>query len=180
MAEQAKVTSLDALQSFRSHTILFLTKARRALDQAGDEVRRARNWVQTDQRSHWEGQIRRRQRALEQAEAELMSARMSEFVDSPTLQQSNVRKAKAAVQEAEQKLERVKAWNRNFDTAFDPHVRKLEVLREFIDHDMPKALAYLDQVQKILESYTQIGGPAPGPSPAAPPPASGAEPEQGT
>ncbi|HSJ01588.1 MAG: hypothetical protein ACAI34_18585 [Verrucomicrobium sp.] len=159
MADQAKITSLDALQTFRASTIIFLTKARRALDQAGDEVRRTRKWVQNDQRAHWEGQIRQRRRRLDQAQAELMSARLSEFVDSPSVQQAAVRKAKMAVEEAEQKLERVKTWNRNFDSMFDPHVRKMEILREYLDHDMPKALAYLDQTQKILEDYTQTGGP---------------------
>lgn len=178
MADQAKITSLDALQSFRAHLIIFLTKARRALDQTGDEVRRTRAWVQTEQRAHWEGQIRRRRRMLEQAEGELMSARLSEFVDSPSHQQAAVRKAKAAVAEAEEKLDRVKAWNRNFDSLFDPHVRKVEILRDYLDHDLPKALAYLDQVQKILESYTQMGGP-PSIAPATPPPSS-AESEQPT
>ncbi|WP_009961475.1 hypothetical protein [Verrucomicrobium spinosum] len=176
MADQAKITSLDALQSFRAHLVIFITKARRSLDQSGDEIRRARAWVQTEQRTHWEGQIRRRRRMLEQVEGELMTARMSEFVDSPSQQQAAVRKAKAAVAEAEQKLERVKAWNRNFDSTFDPHVRKMEMLRDYVDHDLPKAVAYLDQVQKILESYHQVGGPAPsGPSTSLP---SAAESEQ--
>lgn len=169
MADQAKITSLDALQSFRASTIIFLTKARRALDQAGDEVRRTRIWLQNDQRTHWEGQIRRRRRVLEQAQAELMSARLSEFVDSPSVQQSAVRKAKAALEEAEGKLERVKGWNRNFDSVFEPHTRKLEMMREYLDHDMPKALALLDQTQKILEAYTESGGTLAAPPPPAPP-----------
>ena len=64
---QANITSLEALDSFRSSLIVFLTKARRSLDEAGEEVRRTRQWVQHDQRTHWEGEFRRRTKQLEQA-----------------------------------------------------------------------------------------------------------------
>ena len=72
MANEAKVRSLDALESWRSSLIVFMTKARRAVDQAGEEVRRARNWVQTEQRLHWETELRKRTRKLEQFQAELL------------------------------------------------------------------------------------------------------------
>jgi hypothetical protein len=35
----------------------------------------------------------------------------------------------------------------------------MEGLRFFIDHDMPKALAFLVQAQKTLEAYTEIPAP---------------------
>ena len=56
MAEQAKVTSLDALESFRAKLIVFLSKSRRSIDEVSDEIRRTRNWLQGEQRVHWEAQ----------------------------------------------------------------------------------------------------------------------------
>ena len=53
--QQAKVTSLDALEAFRSSAIVFASKARRAVDQASDEVRRTRYWLEGDRRTFWEG-----------------------------------------------------------------------------------------------------------------------------
>ena len=40
MSDQARVSSIDALESFRAELIQYITKARAALDGAGSEVRR--------------------------------------------------------------------------------------------------------------------------------------------
>ena len=50
MAEQAKVTSLHALESFRADLIVFISEAHRAVDEVGDEVRRTRYWIQKQRR----------------------------------------------------------------------------------------------------------------------------------
>jgi hypothetical protein len=156
MADQAKVTSLDALDSFRAAAIIFMTKARTAVDQGSDEVRRARQWLEHDRRPYWENEVKRRTRNMERAEQELLSARYSEFNDTQTMQRSAVRKAKEAVAEAEDKLRRIKGWSRNFDTSFDPLVRKLDVLRQYLENDIPKAITYIVQVQRTLEAYAEV------------------------
>lgn len=74
MGNQARVTTTDAFESFRASLILFLGKARRSVDDAGDEVRRTRLWLQHDQILHWDGEIRRRTKTLDQAQQELRSA----------------------------------------------------------------------------------------------------------
>jgi hypothetical protein len=105
-------------------------------------------------------QIRQRQKKLDQANAELMSARMSEFVEAPTVQQMAVRKAKAALEEAQAKLERTKAWARDYDRAVDPLARKLDALRDFVDNDLALATSYLVEIQKILSAYAETHAPA--------------------
>ena len=42
MATHARLTSVDALDAFRSSLIVFLNKAHSALDQSSDEIRRVR------------------------------------------------------------------------------------------------------------------------------------------
>jgi hypothetical protein len=155
MAEQAKVTSIDALETFRASVILFLTTAHQHLDSVGDDVRRMRGWVQSDQRLHWEGELRRRRQKLELADQELFSAKLSALRDNISAQQNAVRKAKAAVAEAEEKMRNVKLWTRNFDHAADPLVKRLEGLRLLLDHDLPKAISFLLQAQKTLEGYSE-------------------------
>ena len=163
MADQAKVTSLDALERFRADLIVFITTAHRCVDEAGDEVRRTRQWLQGEQRTHWEGQARLRKRVLDQAEADLYSARLSGLKDRTIVQEEAVRKAKRAMAEAEEKLRVLKKWNRDFDNNADPLVRRLEGIRYFLDHDMPKALTYLVRAQETLEAYAE----SPPPPPAA-------------
>lgn len=156
MADQAKVTSLDALESFRARLIVFLTKGRRALDEVTDEIRRTRNWLEGTQRVHWEAEVKKRKKRLEQAEAELMSARFSEFIDSPTVQQMQVRKARRALEEAEEKLGKVKRWARDYDSYADPLAKKIDSIRFFFDQELPRGVTYLVAVQRTLESYTEM------------------------
>lgn len=159
MAEQARVTSIDALELFRAKLINYLTTAHQHLDGVSDDVRRMRGWVQSDQRLHWQAEMRRRLRALELAEQELFSAKLSGLRDNLTTQELAVRRAKAAVAEAEEKLRNVKLWTRNFDHSADPMLKRIDGLRQLLDHDMPKAISYLLQAEKTLEDYSETRPP---------------------
>jgi hypothetical protein len=160
MANQARVTSTDALEAFRANLILFIGKAHRALDDTGDEVRRTRQWVQHDQRMHWEGEFRKRTKVLDQTQQELMSTRLTGNHETALLvRQAAVNKAKRALDEAQEKLRCVKGWAQNYDSCADPMVKKLEGMRQLLNSDLPKAVSYLLNVEKTLESYAS--GPAP-------------------
>jgi hypothetical protein len=160
METQARITSVDALDALRARLVIFVTKAREAVDTARDRVRRTRNWLQHDQRIHWEGEIRRRQRTLDQAVQELYSARLTKMTATITIREAVVRKAKAAVSEAEQKLRNVKKWNQNFDSLADPLVKKLDGFREYLDQEMPDAITFLYRTREILDAYTERSAPA--------------------
>lgn len=166
MADQARITDLDAIESFRSALIVFISKTRQAINVAQDAVKKTRNWLQLEQPAFWSAQIRQRQKRLEQANAELMSARLSEFIESPVVQQMAVRKARAALEESEEKLRRTKAWAREYDRAVDPMMRTLDGLRDFIDNDLALAVAHLVEMQKILEGYTESAAPVASPDAA--------------
>lgn len=159
MATQAKVTSTDALEAFRASLIVFLNKAHSALDQAGDDIRRTRSWIQHDQRTHWESEARRRARALAQAEQELLSARMTKALDNLSTQLLAVHKAKRAFEEAEEKVRKVKLWMRDFDGTVEPMAKGLNSLRGYLDHDLPQGIAYLEEIEKIIESYAEAPKP---------------------
>lgn len=163
MADQARISNLDAIDSFRSALIVFIEKARVALDAAQDSVRKTRAWLQTEQPQFWMAQIKQRQKKLEQAQAELMSARLSEFVDSPSVQQMAVRKARYALEEAQQRLDRTKGWARDYDRTVDPLARKLDGLRQFIDDDLARAVAHLAEIKRLIAAYNETSAPVPAP-----------------
>ena len=160
MSQQAWVTSVEALDAFRASLVIFVTKARQAVDTARDSVRRTRNWLQHEQRVHWEGEIRRRQRQLDQAVQDLYSARLTKMTGAIAIREAVVRKAKAAVEEAHQKLRNVKKWNQNFDATADPLVKKLDGFREFLDQEMPDAITFLYRAREILDAYAERTAPA--------------------
>ena len=168
MAIQAKVTSTDALEAFRASLIVFRGKARKAVDEVTEEVSRTRMWLQHDQRIYWEGEYRRRMKALQQAEQELASARLTANNDSAmVVRQATVNKMRRAIVEVEDKIRRVKSWDQNYDSRADPLAKRLEGLRQFLDTDLPKAIGYLANAQKILEDYAS--GPAPSSEPVSAP-----------
>lgn len=166
MADQARISNLDAIEAFRAALVVFIGKTRQSLEMAQDAVTKTRAWLQTEQPAFWAAQIRQRQKRLDQAQQELMSARLSEFVDTPSVQQMAVRKARAALEEAQAKLERTKGWAREYERSVDPLARKLDSLRDFIDSDLALATAHLVEIQKILDAYRETPAPAASPETA--------------
>src|SRR5512140_3498669 len=112
MPEKAQVTSLEALESFRSHLIVYLSQARPALEEVSAEVMRTRIWLESEQRTHWENQLRRRMKTLEQAQQALFSSRLGALRHETAAEQMAVHRAKRAVEEADAKLRVIKKWNR--------------------------------------------------------------------
>src|SRR6516225_9605833 len=104
MAERAQVTSLEALDTFRSQLIVYLSQARPALEEVSAEVLRTRMWLENDQRTHWENEMRRRLKTLEQAQQALFSSRLGALRRETAVEQLAVHRAKRAVDEAEAKL----------------------------------------------------------------------------
>jgi len=163
MPGQARVTSIDALETFRAELIIFMNKAQSRVEEVVDEVRRTRGWLEGEQRMHWEREIRRRRALLSQAEAELMSAKLSSLRENIAVQQMAVRRAHTALVAAEEKLRVVKQWIRNFDSCFEPLTHKLETLRQYTGVVLPQAAHFLQQAQRSLEGYAET-------APASPPP----------
>jgi hypothetical protein len=160
MAEQAKITSVEAIEQFRAALILFLSSARPALEEVSAEIARAKSWLQNDQRRFWENEFRVRQRKLEEAQQELFSARLSNFQESTSLQQMAVNRWQRAVREAEEKIARLKKWDRELENRSDPLVKQTEQFHSFLTTEMPKAIAYLAQAVKTLEAYASVSAPA--------------------
>src|SRR5262245_17816581 len=132
MPQEAHVSSVEALDDFRASLINYVSKARPTVEEVSAEVVRTRVWLQTDQRLHWENQVRRRSLELEHAQAALSSYRMSNYREASTVEQMAVRKAKHAFDEAEAKLKLLKQWNREFDSRVDPLVKQLEKLHTIL------------------------------------------------
>ena len=173
MAGQAKITSVEAIELFRAALIVFTSQARPALEEISSDVMRSRLWLQNDQRRFWENELRQRNKKLVQAQQELFTARLSDFQESTSLQQMTVRRAQQTVHVAEEKLKSLKKWDRELDNRAAPLLKEVEQLHGFLTAEMPKAVAYLSQVVRALDAYTDAGAPAGGGGATAPGAASG-------
>jgi len=168
MPQKAHVTSLDALEAFRSNLIVYLSQARPALDEISAEVLRTRTWLENDQKLHWGNQIRQRTKELEQAQQALFSARLGTLRKESAAEQFAVHRARARVAEAEQKVKTIKKWDREFDGRVQPLVKQTEKLHTVLSNDMVQAVAYLTQAINTLAAYAETKSPAQAPPVAAP------------
>ncbi len=159
MAERARVTSVDALDAFRSNLIVYLSKARPTLEEVSSDVMRTRVWLEDEQRTYWQNQLRVRSRALEEAQQELFSARISNFRDESAAEVMAFRRAKQQVEEAQAKLRLVKTWARDFDHRVQPLLKQIEKLHTVLSNDMVKAAAHLAEAIKTLHAYAGIAPP---------------------
>jgi len=169
MAERAQVTSVEAIQSFRGSLILYLSKARPALEEVSNEVLRTRTWLQNDQRRNWEHQFKIRSRKLEEAQQALFSAMVSQLQSVTAEQQRLVHQAKHAVEEVDNKLKSLKQWDRELENRSAPLLKQVEQLHGFLTSDMVKAVAYLAQVVKALDAYAGVALPGAATAPAEAP-----------
>ncbi len=155
MPEKAQVRSVEAIEAFRSNLIVYLSQARPALEEAAAEVLRTRSWLENDQRTHWENQIRRRSKELEQAQQAVFSSRLSMLGKESAADQMALHRAKRALEEAEAKLRIVKKWTREFDSRVQPLLKQTEKLHTVLSHDMAKAVALLTQTINTLAAYAE-------------------------
>jgi len=168
MPEHARVTSLEAIESFRAKLIIYREKAGRVLDEASDEVVRTRLWLEHDRIAYWKNQIRARHRELEQSQQELFAAQLSGLIEVSPVQQAAVQKARQALRDAEARLQLVKQWNRQFDQRVEPLGRQVEKLRHTLGTDLGHAVAWLNELLKTLSEYTEMSAKAtPAPPPSA-------------
>jgi hypothetical protein len=157
MADKARITSVEAIESFRARLIVFLSQVRPALEEVGNEMSRTRFWLQNDHRIFWETELRRRQRRLEEARQELFNATLSTLPTGTTaLLQMTVQRMQRAVQEAEAKLKLLKRWDNEMDDRTAPLMKQTDQLQGFLATDMMRAVAYLDQALRALDAYQSV------------------------
>jgi TRAP-type mannitol/chloroaromatic compound transport system substrate-binding protein len=134
------------------------------------EIARTKSWLTQDQRGYWEKQMKLRARELERAQAELFSARLSLIQNVSAAQEMDVHRAQRAIREAEEKLRTLKKWERELENRSAPMIKEIDQLHSYLTTDMSRAVAYLTEIIKSLQSYAESrGSPAGAPSPDLPP-----------
>jgi hypothetical protein len=159
MPQQAHVISLESLEAFRAHLIVYLSQARPSLEEVSADALRTHLWLQNEQRMHWENEFKRRTKTLEQAQQTLFSARIGLLRPETSAEQLAVHRAKRAVEEADAKLRIIKRWDREYDGRAQPLLKQMEKLHSVLSNDMVKAVAFLTEAIKSLAAYAELHSP---------------------
>jgi hypothetical protein len=157
VADNARISSVESVEAFRSKLIVFLEQVRPVLEEVGSEMSRTQGWLQNDQRRFWEMELRKRQRKLEEAKQELFNASLAQFqAGNAAFSQMAVQRAQHAVREAEAKMGVLKKWDSELENRTAPAVKQIEQLHGFLATDMKRAVGYLDQMLKTLDAYRNV------------------------
>jgi hypothetical protein len=160
MSNTARVDSIDALRQFRVALIKFAEEANVALGSAESEMQRTMGWLEREQLSHWQFQIRKRQEALGRAQEALRMKKLfpdaSGRTPTPIEEEKAVRRCKAAIEEAEQKLSNVKKYTRVLQREIMNYKGGVQRFSTLIGSEVPVAISRLDKMAGMLERYVAL------------------------
>ena len=160
MSNTARVDSIDTLKVFRVALIKFGEEAAAALGSAEAEMQRMVGWLERDQVSFWQMQLRKRQEGLSRAQEALRMKKLfpdaSGRFPTPVEEEKAVRKWKAMVEEAEQKLAACKKYARILQKAIMDYKGGVQRLTTWVEAEVPNAVTRIDRMVGTLEAYVSL------------------------
>ena len=185
MTTPVQVTSIDALRHFKLALEEFQTESRDAVTQLLLEMRRGVDWIEHDRTRYWP-------RAMQQASDAVVEARnnleRAELAIRPEDKRSCyelkilLEKAKRRLRLTEDKVRAVRRWRIAVQREADDFHGHLSKFANYLDTDLPRALAALERMAVALDRYTERGAPVENtgggaetgaPAPVVTPPADG-------
>jgi len=164
MSRSARVTSIDILPLLAAALQKFRAEGAGAIDDLEIELRRALEWIHHDRKEFWTHELHRSQEALNQARLQLQQAKMSKRIGDhePACSEEKraLEKAKRRVETALSKIEAVRHWTGVIDKAADDFRRSRTQFAIWLDVDLSRAVAALDQLSESLMSYISVEAPS--------------------
>jgi len=160
MPEGARVDSLETLTAFKAALWKFQEAAQMALGDAESDVNRMLMWVQNEQDSFWQGQIRKGQEAVGRAKEAVRMKKV--FKDASGRQQSAVDEEKALqiaqkrLAAAEAKLVLVRRWSRQLQKEMEMYKGGVQRFATSIQSEIPNAAAHLEKLAAKLDAYLSV------------------------
>lgn len=155
MSQQARVLSVEVLDDLRAALVRFRQEASSALSSAALVVERAEMWLD-EQARYWKNEIRKREQAVSEARLELQRRKLTEILGRPadtTEQEKALRLAQARLEEAERKLRAVRVWQVQWPRAVNEYRPSAQHLTDFLEVELPQALAWLQGRIEALQAY---------------------------
>ena len=155
-----RVQSIEVLTGFRVALCGFADKAASALNDADAAIQRTLNWLQTEQHSYWEGQIRRRTEEVARARQAVLIKKLCRIVDgspgSAIEEEKALRLAIQRLEEAQQKLGNVGRCARQLQKEILNYRGQVQRFASTVAVDIPLAVGRLDNLVRKLENYVAL------------------------
>jgi hypothetical protein len=160
MGESVRVDSIDVLKEFKTALWKFQEAATVALGDAESEMHRVLMWLQTEQDSHWQHQIRKREEIVGRCKEAVRMKTI--FKDATGRQQSAIEEQKALkialrnLEEAQQKLAMVRKWSRVLPKEIEMYKGSVQRFATTVQSEIPVAASHLEKLAQKLEAYVAV------------------------
>lgn len=157
--EGADVRSVDILREWLASLSNYKDGIQEALSGARQEARRGEEWLQ-EQLAFWTKAVRRTEEEVHQAKLKLLAKKTpgpTGREPDTTEEEKLLRRAQAKLEYAEEKVKNCKAWIVKLPDLIDEHfIAPAHRLQAFMDVDLAKAMAQLDNQAAALEKYLDV------------------------
>jgi len=159
MPDGADVRSIDAIRDWHAALANYGDTLGEALAGVELEIRRAHDWL-GEQLSLWQRAIRDYEDEVTRAKAELSQRKFPNWDGREpdcTVQEKNLRMAKAGLEHAEDQVVKCRQWASRLPKLVDEiYAGSGRRLANFVEADVPRALADLVQRIGALDSYSGL------------------------
>jgi exonuclease VII large subunit len=146
---------------FRRAIIKFIEAATVALGDAESEMQRRLNWLENEQDSYWQGQIRKRKEDVSKAQDAVRQKKIfKDFAGrTPSADQEEkaLRIALQRLEDAERKLVAVRRYARKLPKEIEVYKGTAQRFATTVQTDLPTAAGKLDAMIRKLEEYAALG-----------------------
>jgi hypothetical protein len=160
MAETARVQSVDDIRAFRGVLVKFTEEAQTALISAEAELIRTASWLEGQQTSHWQDEVRKRTAIVGKCKDAIREKRL--YKDStgtyPSAHEEEkaLRVAQHRLEEAELKLAATRKYSRILQREILLYKGQVQRFSTVAQVDLPQAIAWLDRVVMKLQAYAEL------------------------
>jgi hypothetical protein len=164
MPDQVKVEDFEVFGQFRVALLKFAQAADHSLTNAESDIARTRSWLEGEQRTFWETQLRKRMEAVTKAKDAVRQKKLYRDaggrMPSAVEEERALAKCVAAMEEAQRKIEAVRKWVPRLEREASLYRGGVARLSRTVADDIPRGVALLDRLAASLEQYVQLEIPA--------------------
>jgi hypothetical protein len=154
----ARLLSVGVLADFKAALVKFGEQAKVGVIEAGADMQRTMNRLQTEVMSYWQHEEKLWTRKVAEAKSELYKAQLQSQDQRPSLVLE--RKALAAAQRrlenAQQKIQKVRYWSRMLEKEMMLCRGQLQQMERALDADLPRVSAQVDRMMQSIEAYLRV------------------------
>jgi hypothetical protein len=162
MAAGAKITSTEAVRYFKVAMLDYEAQLRDTVAQLELDLRRVLDWVDHERPRYWAQAARKASDALVAARRALERAELSirpEDKRSCYEQKLAYDQAKRRLGLTEKKVRDVRKWRVMLHQEGDDFLGHVGRLNNYLDIELPRAVAALERMAQALDKYTELTSP---------------------